>query len=68
MRLILFIVLFVFAVKGYADPYCDAAVAFKQRNYELVEELMLPLANKGQAYAQANLGVSYWTHASESFL
>ena len=48
MRPILFIVLSIFVAEGYANPYFDAAVALDQINYELVEELMLPLARQGK--------------------
>ena len=63
MRFVLFLLLTTLST-GYAqvaaaDPLDDAAVAYDRKDYATALRIIRPLADKGDARAQYDLGVIY---------
>ena len=54
--------LFLFSGSVFADDFQDAVDAYKRKDYKTAYKLFLPLAEQGNAFAQAqfNLGAMYF--------
>ncbi len=51
--------LFLLPILSFAGPLEKGSAALKQKNYKKAHSLLLPLAKKGNALAQYNIGVMY---------
>jgi len=56
---LLILVFTLSATYGYSDDYQDGIEAFEQKDFKRAFEKLRPLAEKGMADAQYNLGVMY---------
>ena len=52
--------LFLFSGSVFADNFQDAVDAYKRKDYKTAYKLFLPLAEQGNAFAQALLGAMYF--------
>ena len=52
--------LFLFSGSVFADDFQDAVDAYKRKDYKTAYKLFLPLAEQGNAFAQALLGAMYF--------
>lgn len=57
--LLVCVCLFAFAGQAMADSLSDAEDAYNAKDYPKAAKLLGPLAEKGNAYAQLNLGMMY---------
>ena len=53
--------LFLFIGSVYGDDFQDAEDAYNRKDYKTAYKLLLPLAEQGDAAAQYNLGLMYYT-------
>ena len=53
--------LFLFSGSVYGDDFQDAEDAYNRKDYKTAYKLLLPLAEQGDAAAQYNLGLMYYT-------